>query len=418
MIYPDTDSTPDQRAHNIVIRAEGLGKTYRIAAQQEAYHTLREDLAKLFRWSPPARQEMLWALRDVSFEVRRGEIVGVIGHNGAGKSTLLKLLARITPPTTGIVDIVGRLGSLLEVGTGFHLELTGRENVFLGGAILGMKRAEIRRRFDAIVAFAEIAKFIDMPVKRYSSGMYMRLAFAVAAHLETEILLVDEVLAVGDSAFQRKCLGKMSTVAQEGRTVLFVSHNMGAITTLCPRTLLFAHGALVDDGPTREIITRYVAAGAESSGAVDLTTWTGDRTQPGPSRLLTGYLRQSDGTRTSHFAHRELLIIGVTMIGQQGQVCQLGVSFRDALGNIILHLKNTDEGQDVILNDGETQVEIQIENIFNEGVYYITLWFGDSFGHLFDRAGNCLSFAVDASNVLGPGKNYGLVLAPATWSIT
>src|SRR5437870_2274772 len=229
----------------IALKVEGLGKRYRIGANQQAYKTLKEKLTQTA--STPFRalkslagrnghysirkskSETIWALKDVSFEVKYGEVVGIIGRNGAGKSTLLKILSRITDPTEGYADIHGRVGSLLEVGTGFQPELTGRENIFLNGSILGMKRAEIKKKFDEMVDFAEIEKFIDTPVKHYSSGMYVRLAFAVAAHLEPEILLVDEVLAVGDAAFQKKCLGKMGDVAKEGRTVLFVSHNMAAI---------------------------------------------------------------------------------------------------------------------------------------------------------------------------------------------
>ncbi|HEX6106150.1 MAG TPA: ABC transporter ATP-binding protein, partial [Gemmatimonadales bacterium] len=218
---------------DLAIRAEGLGKQYRLG-RMERYPTLRDALVSAAR-RPFARRsdvggpETLWALRDVSFEVPRGEVLGVIGHNGAGKSTLLKILSRIAEPTTGRAVLHGRIGSLLEVGTGFHPELTGRENVYLNGAILGMRRAEIARQFDRIVEFAEVERFIDTPVKHFSSGMYMRLAFAVAAHLEPEILIVDEVLAVGDAAFQRKCLGRMEDVAHGGRTVLFVSHSLDAI---------------------------------------------------------------------------------------------------------------------------------------------------------------------------------------------
>jgi lipopolysaccharide transport system ATP-binding protein len=201
---------------------------------------------------------LLWALKDVSFEVKRGEVVGIIGRNGAGKSTLLKILSRITEPTEGYADIIGRVGSLLEVGTGFHPELTGRENIYLNGSILGMKRAEIERRFDEIVAFAEIERFIDTPVKYYSSGMYVRLAFAVAAHLEPEILLVDEVLAVGDAAFQKKCLGKMQEVGREGRTILFVSHNMTAVQNLCQRCVWLDSGRTSEDGPSGQVISSYL----------------------------------------------------------------------------------------------------------------------------------------------------------------
>src|SRR5712691_10929931 len=252
-----------------MIRAEGVSKKYRIGARATTYTTLRESimavakapLRRLRRLSGrDAASPSIWALEDISFDVRQGEAVAIIGRNGAGKSTLLKVLARITEPTRGRVELFGRVGSLLEVGTGFHPELTGRENIFLNGAILGMRRAELRSKFDEIVAFSEIDKFLDTPVKFYSSGMYMRLAFAVAAHLEPEILLVDEVLAVGDAAFQKKCLGKMRDVAQHGRTVLFVSHNMTAVNQLCPRCLLIADGQLVQDGKTAGVVAAYLLA--------------------------------------------------------------------------------------------------------------------------------------------------------------
>ncbi len=257
------------------IRIEGLGKRYRLG-RREKYRALRDTItdvlsapARMFRRrgdNPGAGEaEILWALRNVSFEVRRGDIMGVVGRNGAGKSTLLKILSRITEPTEGRAEINGRVGSLLEVGTGFHPELTGRENIFLNGAILGMRRAEIVRKFDEIVAFAEVEKFIDTPVKRYSSGMYVRLAFAVAAHLEPEIMLVDEVLAVGDAAFQKKCLGKMGDVAREGRTVLFVSHNMAAVENLCTRGVLLNHGGVEFIGSQTETIARYLTGLSDAS---------------------------------------------------------------------------------------------------------------------------------------------------------
>jgi lipopolysaccharide transport system ATP-binding protein len=252
---------------DVVIRAEGIGKRFRIGRQQ-LYRTVRESLASAFlapfrrsgNGSPhePRGPETFWALQDVGFEVNRGEAIAVIGLNGAGKSTLLKILSRITEPTTGRVDIHGRLSSLLEVGTGFHSELSGRENIYLNGAILGMRRAEISRKFDEMVAFAEVERFIDTPVKHYSSGMYMRLAFAVAAHLETEILVVDEVLAVGDAQFQKKCLGKMGEVARAGRTVLFVSHNMSAVQGLCTRALWLDSGRLRETGEVSRIVSDYL----------------------------------------------------------------------------------------------------------------------------------------------------------------
>ncbi len=249
---------------NIAVRVENVSKSYTIAHEGKRYRTLREDLIALIpgRGSPRTTRETFWALRDVSFEVPRGEVMGIIGRNGAGKSTLLKILARITKPTTGSIDLYGRVGSLLEVGTGFHPELTGHENIYLSGTILGMRRAEIARQFDAIVDFAEVEQFLDTPVKRYSSGMYMRLAFAVAAHLEPEILIVDEVLAVGDAAFQKKSLGKMGDVAKSGRTVLFVSHNMAAVEALCSRALLLERGRTAFLGAASEAIGRYLTHNA------------------------------------------------------------------------------------------------------------------------------------------------------------
>jgi len=272
-----------------VIRAKGLGKKYTIGHQTAAsrYSTLRETLADgslvLLRRTKDAllgrpivggeTHEEIWALRNATFSVREGEVVGIIGRNGAGKSTLLKVLARITEPSAGKVSIRGRVASLLEVGTGFHPELTGRENIFLNGAILGMTRAEIRTRFDEIVSFAEVERFLDTPVKRYSSGMYVRLAFAVAAHLEPDIFIVDEVLAVGDAQFQKKCLGKMQEVAsKQGRTVLFVSHQMGMITSLCQRAILLEGGQIVFDGSAPETVAKYYTRDGGTPFAVDYTT--------------------------------------------------------------------------------------------------------------------------------------------------
>lgn len=257
-----------------VIRTEGLGKRYLIGHQtMRGFDTLRDLIANRLRFSSDANQpvakEEFWAVRDVAFEIRESERVGIIGRNGAGKSTLLKLLSRITEPTEGRIRIRGRVASLLEVGTGFHPELTGRENIFLNGAILGMSHAEILLRFDEIVDFAEIEQFLDTPVKRYSSGMYVRLAFAVAAHLEPELLFIDEVLAVGDIAFQRKCLGKMKHAADMGRTVLFVSHNLTAIEQLCDRVLLFDHGRLVQDGEPGDVLRSYLSL-INNDGAAEL----------------------------------------------------------------------------------------------------------------------------------------------------
>jgi len=259
--------------HDIAIKIEDLGKLYKIGARQERYSTLRDTLADFFTYPFRRRRhaphgvhrsklEDFWALKDISLEIKKGEVVGIIGRNGAGKTTLLKILSRITEPTVGRAEIYGRVGSLLEVGTGFHPELTGRENIYLNGAILGMRKAEIDRKFDEIVAFAEVERFLDTPVKRYSSGMYIRLAFGVAANLEPDILLVDEVLAVGDAAFQEKCLGKMGEVASEGRTVLFVSHNLQSIRQLCEEVILLDSGHLVMRGQADRVITSYLNGSA------------------------------------------------------------------------------------------------------------------------------------------------------------
>jgi len=299
-----------------VIQVEGLGKRYRIG--QGAQHTALRNLigdalrapARLLRGSnhnsggetnggssAAANASMsanyggspfIWALKDVSFEVKEGEVVGLIGRNGAGKSTLLKILARITRPTEGQAEIRGRVGSLLEVGTGFHPELTGRENVFMSGAVLGMRAAEIRRKFDEIVAFSEVERFLDTPLKHYSSGMQMRLAFAVAAHLDPEILLVDEVLAVGDASFQKKCLGKMKAVSHEGRTILFVSHNMAAVKALCSRAILMADGAIALSGSVTSAVDRYLLGAATGTNARE---WSNSASAPGNESVRISYVR-------------------------------------------------------------------------------------------------------------------------------
>jgi len=288
---------------DVVIRAEELGKKYLIGhqAERERYMTLRDviggtakgllrsatDMIRGRQLVTGDHVEEIWALKDVSFEIRRGEVVGIIGRNGAGKSTLLKILARITEPSVGRVEIRGRVASLLEVGTGFHPELTGRENIYLNGAILGMTRAEIRRKFDEIVDFAGVKKFLDTPVKRYSTGMSVRLAFAVAAHLEPEILVVDEVLAVGDAEFQRKCLGKMGEVAAGGRTVLFVSHNMGAVRQLCNRGMTLISGAIAFDGRVDPAISAYLSEADSARGYQTEKKWTEADAPGSPELRLT-----------------------------------------------------------------------------------------------------------------------------------
>lgn len=289
------------------IKTENLGKRYLIGRAQPTYRTLRDLMAESVK--SPFRKaanllrgraggaadltETLWAARNINLEIAQGDVIGIIGKNGAGKSTLLKLIARITAPTEGTLRIRGRVGCLLEVGTGFHPELTGRENIYLNGAILGMTKAEIAAKFDEIVAFSEVEKFLDTPIKHYSSGMTVRLAFAVAAHLDPEILLVDEVLAVGDVAFQKKCMGKIGSIAKTGRTVIFVSHNMSAITHLCKRGIWLDRGTVIDDGPAAEVVSRYFTASLERGGA---TVWKeGDRPSNGQFEMVSVRLMDDAG---------------------------------------------------------------------------------------------------------------------------
>ncbi len=320
-----------------IIRVENLSKLYRLGRKEDRPRTLIESLGRFA--SAPARNfrqlrslthfedaeqssDILWALRDICFEVMPGEVVGLIGRNGAGKSTLLKILSRIMPPTRGRVLIHGRLASLLEVGTGFHPDLSGRDNIFLNGAILGMTRREIARKFDEIVAFAEIEKFIDTPVKRYSSGMYVRLAFAVAAHLEPEILVVDEVLAVGDAAFQQKCLGKMQSVsARDGRTVLFVSHSMQAVTSLCQRAVLLDGGRLAAMGPAADMAGRYLQM---LGGALAETAWHGDSGDDSFRLKFARVLGSRDGALTTDQAIR-VQLVGEVLKPILGLICAVEI---------------------------------------------------------------------------------------------
>ncbi|HUJ10295.1 MAG TPA: ABC transporter ATP-binding protein [Verrucomicrobiae bacterium] len=325
--------------NDLAIQAKKLSKLYHIGHAQRRHNTLRDQLTErltsLFRRNGQGNvDDILWALKDATFDVRQGEVVGLIGRNGAGKSTLLKLLSRITDPTEGSATIRGRVGSLLEVGTGFHSELTGRENIYLSGAILGMSKAEIDRKFDQIVDFAETEKFIDTPVKRYSSGMYVRLAFAVAAHLETEILLVDEVLAVGDAAFQRKCLSQMGDVAShEGRTVLFVSHNMAAIDNLCTRAIYLRNGLMAQDGEPSEVIASYLSDLSKSS-AISIADRK-DRQGQGHARTISLELLDASGNAVGH------PISGQHLVFRLHYRCETGKVLRNCRVSVTVHKADT-----------------------------------------------------------------------------
>lgn len=341
----------------MVIQVENLSKQYRIGNRQRCYKTLRESLTnavidplrrlqRVFRditgdHSSRSRLDTIWALKDVSFEVKQGEVVGIIGRNGAGKTTLLKILSRITEPTEGYAEIHGRVGSLLEVGTGFHHELTGRENIYLNGAILGMKKAEIDRKFDEIVAFSEVERFIDTPLKRYSSGMQVRLAFAVAAYLEPEILLVDEVLAVGDAAFQKKCLGKIGDVTKQGRTVLFVSHNMAAVNTLCEKSLLLDKGELICEGKTQDVINSYLKENESKSLEYGKIDYQDDLLVPIQIKYLAIKNEKGEINREIKYQESFCLELGVRL-RQKATYYYTTIALYDSYGHLVVFTADDD----------------------------------------------------------------------------
>jgi homopolymeric O-antigen transport system ATP-binding protein len=429
---------------DVAVSVEGLGKLYRIG-ERERYYTLRDTLSRAFsaplNWfnktrngnseideggSPrrvnQPRSKFIWALKNISFTVQRGEVVGIIGHNGAGKSTLLKILSRITEPTTGEARLHGRVGSLLEVGTGFHSELTARENIYLNGAILGMKKVEIDSKFDEIVAFAEVEKFIDTPVKRYSSGMYMRLAFAVAAHLEPEILVVDEVLAVGDAAFQNKCLGKMGDVAKEGRTVLFVSHNMAAIQVLCPKVLLFDSGSLQYEGDTKCGISQYLKASVPepTSNSPDLSSIC---RQNGFRCIFTKGLLDGRPLCASHLVgpRNKLDFEFCLSVECPMKQCTLGIHFETELGLRVYALNSRWMLKTMDLETGSHIVRCSIPQIpLVPGRYLISLGFSSETKQI-DWLDRISSIEIFATDVYGTGElpwsTQGYFLSEASWRI-
>jgi lipopolysaccharide transport system ATP-binding protein len=401
------------------IRIRNLSKRYQIGAPQQRYQTLRDSivsgltapwrrLRELGRARPESADATLWALRELDFDVKAGEVVGVIGRNGAGKSTLLKVLSRITEPTSGYAEIRGRIGSLLEVGTGFHNELTGRENIFLNGAILGMKQAEIRRQFDAIVAFSEVDRFIDTPVKFYSSGMYLRLAFAVAAHLEPETLLIDEVLAVGDLAFQKKCLGKMGEVAQQGRTILFVSHNMGAVRSLCTRGIVLDGGRLVHQGEIGSAIETYynltAASTATREESAPRSGFGFGPVRPGDRESRT--VDQKESFEVETVLHLAQPVCGFTLLCQMEDMHQRNVFH--------LRRESGDFGPDAEWH-GAYSLRVRLPALWLEpgmyGVYFKILLRGNLAQSRYVSEVLHLDFA-------GESSGWGALLTPSTeWSL-
>lgn len=417
-----------------VIAVERLGKKYTIGHQSNAsgYSTFRDAIAGSMKSIARSTKEMLrgqalvpgdtheefWALRDVNFEVKRGEVVGIIGRNGAGKSTLLKILSRITEPSVGLIKIKGRVASLLEVGTGFHPELTGRENVFLNGAILGMTRVEIKRKFDEIVSFAEVEKFLDTPVKRYSSGMYVRLAFAVAAHLEPEILIVDEVLAVGDVEFQRKCLGKMEEVSNHGRTVLFVSHNMGTITKLCERTFWFDIGSLLMEGPSKYVVSQYQSRSLDVSAE-----WK--HADGGTSREQEFIFQRAAavgqaGVPKAFFDGHEAISIEINYeVRRRLSGCQIGTRVYNSNGVVVFHTSDADEsGASALPKEvGQFCTSFVIpEGFLAPGIYYLFLAAHLPFRNVYDVVERAVVFEVSqVGSLTSLDGRLGLVTPLLHW---
>lgn len=369
-------------AGSSIIKVEGLSKQYllnkdELPKSDTLYGSFLNGLRSLKNIAKKKELLEFWALQDVSFEINQGDRVGVIGRNGAGKSTLLKILSRITPPTKGRIEYTGRMASLLEVGTGFHGDLSGRENIYLNGSILGMNKFEIDRKFDEIVEFAEIGKFLDTPVKRYSSGMYVRLAFAVAAHLEPEILIVDEVLAVGDAAFQKKCLGKMKDVAGQGRTILFVSHNMAAIQNLCDKCLYLKNGQVVDFGLSEKVIPQYLLS-SQASSTVELADRK-DRMGNGAVRFQSIKYRNEEGALISNAQCGSALKLEIQLLADSKfdlSYLQISVGIDDEHGIRIAHLSNSSTNQIIEkFNDGLISVNIDIPVVpLKAGSYTLTLF--------------------------------------------
>lgn len=420
-----------------IIKVENLGKKYIIGHQAQQggwkpnrgnYVALRDVVANSAKSlgkrllgkerKPSYTTEEFWALKDINFEIKQGEVVGIIGRNGAGKSTLLKILSRITEPTTGRVELRGRVASLLEVGTGFHPELTGRENIYLNGSILGMSRIEIRKKFDEIVDFAEVEKFLDTPVKRYSSGMYVRLAFAVAAHLEPEILVVDEVLAVGDAAFQKKCLGKMNDVAaQQGRTVLFVSHNMGAVNQLCQSTIWIDTGQFIASGQTNYVTKKYLASSYQGKPSKYFQVEPSKKGQIKSVRLINQKGEETIDFHCGNSVRVEIIFI----INRKITGCHVACIITSSEGYHLFSTADTDMNEQ-LFNErfpGEYTVQVELSTqLLNIGTYNIAVGLGIPDIEVFDRQ-DAVSFSLhdmgDFGTMKEGGRRTGLLLVQAPW---
>jgi lipopolysaccharide transport system ATP-binding protein len=409
--------------YDVAVHAKGIGKKYQLGQLETGYKLLSEVISERVRsiGSRRERRGEFWALRDIDFDVQRGETFGIIGHNGAGKSTLLKLLSRITPPTTGTIRLHGRVGALLEVGTGFHGELTGRENIYLNGAVLGMRRAEIARKFDEIVEFAEVEQFIDTPVKRYSSGMYLRLAFSVAAHLEPEILIVDEVLSVGDLAFQEKCLGRMERVAGEGRTVLFVSHNLTAVQTLCPRSMLLSRGAKITEGPTAGVIEEYVS-GIRAHTTIELDART-DREGTGRFRFSGISLENNSGAVDVPVTGEDLEIVLAYESSDGNAIRNAGfaIGVYSVLGTLVLQLQSDVAGTMHGSIPPRGEIRCRIPHLPLPAGHYILNLMGTTGGTAADWIQRAGELTVAEGDFFGSGRRlpdaHQTVLVEQSWSV-
>jgi lipopolysaccharide transport system ATP-binding protein len=405
---------------NIAIQVQGLGKRYRIGRSTQRHDSLRDaithaatapfrnlrQLRRLSRFGEEgAADDVVWALRDASFEIRVGETVGIIGRNGAGKSTLLKILSRITEPTAGRVKVYGRVGALLEVGTGFHPELTGRENVFLNGSILGMDKSHIRSKFDEIVEFAGVGAFIDTPVKRYSSGMYLRLAFAVAAHLEPEILVVDEVLAVGDMEFQSKCLGKMQDVAGEGRTVLFVSHNMGAVTNLCRRGIFLQSGTVAADGPMPVVVRTYMSS-VRPQGTIDLETYEPRKGKGSALFTAIRYEDQAGNPVQSGVSGRPLVVVLSYRSTAPLRNSRVSLAFYDSVGQLLFNCSSELTHRGVLNLPSEGEIRCTIPRLPLSQSGYVVEPFLEVSGEIEDWIEGAISLPVVDGDFFGSGRQY------------